>query len=40
MATFLPFQLFEQALSRNGSPAPEFIKDQPTSFLVKIYKRV
>jgi ATP-dependent DNA helicase RecG len=28
------------ALSRNGSPAPEFIKDQPTSFLVKIYKRV
>jgi ATP-dependent DNA helicase RecG len=28
------------ALNKNGSPAPEFIKDQPTSFLVKIYKRV
>lgn len=27
------------ALNKNGSPAPEFIKDQPTSFLVKIYKR-
>lgn len=28
------------ALLKNGSPAPEFIKDQPTSFLVKIYKRI
>jgi ATP-dependent DNA helicase RecG len=28
------------ALSKNGSLAPEFIKDQPTSFLVKIFKRV
>lgn len=28
------------ALSKNGSPEPEFIKDQPTSFLVKIFKRV
>ena len=28
------------ALARNGNPAPEFIKDQATSFLVKIYKRV
>jgi len=28
------------ALAKNGSPAPEFIKDQPTSFLVKIFKRV
>ena len=28
------------ALNKNGSPAPEFIKDQPTSFLVKIFKRV
>lgn len=28
------------ALSTNGSPEPEFIKDQPTSFLVKIFKRV
>jgi ATP-dependent DNA helicase RecG len=27
------------ALNKNGSPAPEFIKDQPTSFLVKIFKR-
>jgi ATP-dependent DNA helicase RecG len=27
------------ALKKNGSPAPEFIKDQPTSFLVKIFKR-
>jgi ATP-dependent DNA helicase RecG len=27
------------ALARNGSPAPEFIKDQPTSFLVRIFKR-
>ncbi len=27
-------------LNKNGSPAPEFIKDQPTSFLVKILKRV
>lgn len=27
------------ALKRNGSPEPEFIKDQPTSFLVKIFKR-
>lgn len=28
------------ALTKNGSPDPEFIKDQPTSFLVKIFKRV
>lgn len=28
------------ALNMNGSPAPEFIKDQPTSFLVKIFKKV
>lgn len=28
------------ALLKNGSKAPEFIKDQPTSFLVKIFKRV
>jgi ATP-dependent DNA helicase RecG len=28
------------ALAKNGSPAPEFIKDQPTSFLVRIFKRV
>lgn len=28
------------ALKRNGSPEPEFIKDQPTSFLVKILKRM
>jgi ATP-dependent DNA helicase RecG len=28
------------ALAKNGSPAPEFIKDQPTSFLVKIFKRI
>ena len=28
------------SLNKNGSPAPEFIKDQPTSFLVKIFKRV
>lgn len=27
------------ALAKNGSPEPEFIKDQPTSFLVKIFKR-
>jgi ATP-dependent DNA helicase RecG len=27
------------SLQKNGSPAPEFIKDQPTSFLVKIFKR-
>jgi ATP-dependent DNA helicase RecG len=27
------------ALEKNGSPEPEFIKDQPTSFLVKIFKR-
>lgn len=27
------------ALRKNGSPEPEFIKDQPTSFLVKIFKR-
>jgi len=27
------------ALYKNGSSAPEFIKDQPTSFLVKIYKK-
>ena len=28
------------SLNKNGSPAPEFIKDQPTSFLVKIFKRI
>jgi ATP-dependent DNA helicase RecG len=28
------------ALTNNGSPAPEFINDQPTSFLVKIFKRI
>lgn len=28
------------ALGKNGSPAPEFLKDQPFSFLVKIFKRV
>lgn len=28
------------ALKKNGSPEPEFIKDQPTSFLVKIFKRI
>lgn len=28
------------ALKKNGSPDPEFITDQPTSFLVKIFKRV
>jgi ATP-dependent DNA helicase RecG len=28
------------ALKKNGNPEPEFIKDQPTSFLVKIFKRV
>ncbi len=27
------------ALRKNGSPEAEFIKDQPTSFLVKIFKR-
>jgi len=27
------------SLQKNGSPAPEFIKDQPTSFLVKIFKK-
>jgi hypothetical protein len=27
------------ALSKNGNPEPEFLKDQPTSFLVKIFKR-
>lgn len=27
------------ALKNNGSPAPEFITDQPVSFLVKIFKR-
>jgi ATP-dependent DNA helicase RecG len=27
------------ALQKNGNPAPEFLKDQPTSFLVKIFKR-
>ncbi|MCB9266652.1 MAG: putative DNA binding domain-containing protein [Lewinellaceae bacterium] len=29
----------QAALEKNGNPEPEFIKDQPTSFLVKIYKR-
>jgi ATP-dependent DNA helicase RecG len=28
------------ALGKNGSPAPEFLKDQPFSFLVKIFKRI
>ena len=28
------------ALGKNGSPAPEFEKDQPFSFLVKIFKRI
>ena len=28
------------SLNKNGSPAPEFIKDQPTSFVVKIFKRI
>ncbi len=28
------------ALGKNGSPATEFLKDQPFSFLVKIFKRV
>ena len=28
------------ALAKNGSPAPEFIKDQPFSFSVKIFKKV
>lgn len=27
------------ALQKNGSPPPEFIKDQPTTFLVKIFKK-
>jgi ATP-dependent DNA helicase RecG len=27
------------ALSKNGSPAPEFLKHQPFSFSVKIFKR-
>lgn len=27
------------ALKKNGSPEPAFIKDQPTSFLVQIFKR-
>lgn len=27
------------ALKNNGSPVPEFITDQPVSFLVKIFKR-
>ncbi|MGI9160847.1 MAG: ATP-binding protein, partial [Saprospiraceae bacterium] len=27
------------ALNKNGSPEPEFIKDQPTAFLVRIFKR-
>ncbi len=27
------------ALQKNGNPEPEFIKDQPTSFSVKIFKR-
>jgi len=27
------------ALKKNGNPSPEFIKDQPTSFLVKIFKK-
>jgi len=28
------------ALQKNSNPPPEFIKDQPTSFLVKIFKRI
>lgn len=28
------------ALRKNGSPEPEFVKDQPTSFLARIFKRV
>ena len=28
------------ALNKNGNPAPEFVKDQPASFLVQIFKRV
>lgn len=28
------------ALERNGNPVPEFLKDQPTSFAVKIFKRL
>jgi len=28
------------ALAKNGNPEPEFITDQPTSFLVKIFKKV
>lgn len=28
------------ALKKNGNPEPEFIKDQPASFLVKIFKRI
>jgi ATP-dependent DNA helicase RecG len=28
------------ALGKNGSPAPEFLKDQPFSFSVKIFKRI
>lgn len=28
------------ALKKNGNPEPEFLKDHPTSFLVKIFKRV
>ncbi|HDR50922.1 MAG TPA: transcriptional regulator, partial [Mariniphaga anaerophila] len=27
------------ALQKNSNPEPEFIKDQPTSFSVKIFKR-
>lgn len=27
------------ALNKNGNPAPEFIKDQPSSFLVRIFKK-
>lgn len=30
----------QAALKKNGNPEAEFIKDQPTSFLVKIYKRL
>ncbi len=28
------------ALAKNGSPPPEFITDQPNSFLVRIFKRI
>lgn len=28
------------ALNKNGNPEPEFITDQPTTFLVKIFKRI